>query len=254
MKAQKVPILLYHRILDKNDYKFDEFTVSKKAFEWQMKYLSDNGYQTISLEQLVLNTKKSDLPPRPVIITFDDGHKDNFEIAFPILKKHNFKPTIFLVLEFVKDPDNKANGSCNQYLSLKEIMEMQTFGAFFESHGVSHRSLQRIEEEAVRSEVADSKKYLEKVLAKQIKFFAYPYSQYSTAVKSIVAEAGYLGACGGLPNFNGVISDNYEIGRTEIFDSDSKLQFMFKVRTGYCMSLYVIKILGKMLKDLKKWL
>jgi peptidoglycan/xylan/chitin deacetylase (PgdA/CDA1 family) len=103
--SEKVRILLYHRVLDlqreKNPYSLPGIIVSVKMFDEQMKYLSEN-YNVISLESLVGSLKNnSPFPKKGVVITFDDGWKDNFSFVFPILKKYNLPATIFLTSGYI---------------------------------------------------------------------------------------------------------------------------------------------------------
>ena len=103
--SEKVRILLYHRVLDlqreKNPYSLPGIIVSVKMFDEQMKYLSEN-YNVISLEHLVDSLKNNlPFPKKGVVITFDDGWKDNYSSAFPILKKYNLAATIFLTSGYI---------------------------------------------------------------------------------------------------------------------------------------------------------
>ena len=99
-----IPILMYHSISDE----FDKLSVHKKAFSKQMNLMKKLGYETINLSELNNSTSKKNF-----IITFDDGYIDVFKNAFPILKKLNYKATVFIVSELLnssnKWDDKKEN-------------------------------------------------------------------------------------------------------------------------------------------------
>ena len=90
--AQGMPILLYHMV---NDGK-SSYAITPTEFEEQMKYLKEEGYTTISLLEYVKARKgKLNLPEKPLVISFDDGYLDNYTVALPIMKKYDFKGTVF---------------------------------------------------------------------------------------------------------------------------------------------------------------
>ena len=244
----RVPILLYHQIIEKNSESFDRFCVSIDTFKVQMQKLYSNGYQAITLENLVDSGGNSiSLPEKPFIITFDDGHRDNYLNAFPILKSFNFSALIFLVANYIGAIHE--NGKY-RYLSLNEIQEMQEYGIVFQSHGYSHASLTELNLNDLQTELLESKTKLEKVLGHEVKFFAYPYGKYNDTVKKQTEQAEYLGACGGLMNLDGSINDLYEIGRVEIFETDSLITFMHKVRTGYNMLEFTKRKIRWLIKEI----
>ncbi len=231
IRFQKIPILLYHRVLDSQDPSFDDHCVSIGHFKKQMKALYQKGYQTVSLEKGIYNRDKQvNFPDKPIIITFDDGYEDNYSNVLPILRSYNFTATIFLVVDFV-DSDEKLN--TEPYLSWEQIRKMQDQGFEFQSHGVSHRRMDHLSAENVNYELTHSKKILEQRLNRTVLFYSYPFCQYNDKIKKSTQEAGYRGGVGGLPDISGFPQDLFEIGRSEILESDSMFMFMFKVRTGY---------------------
>jgi len=101
-----IPVLMYHHILSKDGF----ITSSCENFEKQMKYLSDNGWKTLTSKEFYLyKHKKLKLPKKSVLITFDDGWRDNFVFAYPILKKYNLKATLFIVTQWIEEASQDKN-------------------------------------------------------------------------------------------------------------------------------------------------
>lgn len=175
-----VPVLMYHSIPSK---KGNDIQMSKDTFREQMKFLKDNGYITLTLDDIYnfLESNK-EIPVKSVAITFDDGYVDNYTNAFPILKEFGFKATIFYITS------NTSNPAC---LSEAELKEMQGYGIDIESHTVNHEHLSSLSYAKQLETLKGSKDYLEKLLDKKINFIAYPYGEYNKDTLKAVKEAGY---------------------------------------------------------------
>lgn len=188
----KIPILLYHYIgenpnpEDKARY---NLSTTPANFEEQMKYLAENGYGTISLDTLYPALKgQITLPDKSVILTFDDGYIDFYLNAYPVLRKYNFKATVFI-----------PTGLMNQgyYLSWNQIREMSSSGLItFGGHTVHHVHLPSLSNENMAFEVSESKRVLESQLGVPINFFSYPWGATQERVVEATRKAGYLGAVG----------------------------------------------------------
>jgi peptidoglycan/xylan/chitin deacetylase (PgdA/CDA1 family) len=187
-----VPIILYHYIeinKDPKDTIRRSLTVSPYWFDEQAKYLTQNGYTIITLEELVsVINGEGKLPPKPVILTFDDGYRDFYTDVFPILKKYNLKATNFI---FPNVLDKKNNMDT---WMVKEIINsgLVTIG----SHTLSHANLPGLSKANTQKEIRESKVILEQVTGKKVSLFAYPYGAVNEAVIEQVREAGYEAAVG----------------------------------------------------------
>ena len=193
-----IPILLYHHVSDeKTD--LPELTASSKEFDYQMKKLKDNGFSTITIEDLIkyMSNKFVILPEKPIVITFDDGYEDNYTYAFPILKKYNFKATVFMV---------GVNIDANNRLSKKQMQEMAAYGIDFGSHSITHSSLTSLDEKELHKEIKKSKKQIEQVINKEVVIFSYPYGNYDLNVLE-KTQFNYKGAVTVLP---GPAKSNYD--------------------------------------------
>ena len=178
-----VIVLNYHQINDKDK---NALTVTVKDFEDQMQYLSENGFTTITPKEMTEAFKNNEkLPQKSVIIAFDDGYQDNYDNAYPILKKYGFSATVFVITGFV----GKSG-----YLTWDEIREMQEGGVTFASHTVSHKSMTDLTDNELKKELVDSKAKLEEELKSHVEFMAYPTGTYNLHIAQIVKDAGYKAA------------------------------------------------------------
>jgi len=184
--AVLVPIILYHRIgkspIDSQYY------VPPEKFEEQMKLLHDWEYTVIPVETLVnAITDGADLPPRPVIITFDDGDISVYETAFPILQKYGLTGVVYIVNNYM---------GTEGYMSAEQIKELVAAGWEVGSHSRSHRDLTKLEPEVQRAEVVEAREVLQEILGVPVLTFAYPFGIINPSVGSYVHFAGYIAAMG----------------------------------------------------------
>ncbi len=215
-----IPVLNYHQI---NDVDENLLTVSTAEFDAQMTWLEENGYKTITVSELIDALEgKGSLPERPVLITFDDGYIDNYQCAFPILKKHNMKACIFLISEYVSLYPN--------YLTWAQLAEMQASGIEFGSHTVDHNVLTELSPNSVNHELADSKLVLESRLGRRIDVLAYPCGYTNEYIKTRVNATGYRAAF--TVNLGNVhpSDDLYALNRVPIFGALPHTMFRFEAR------------------------
>ncbi len=184
--AVLVPILLYHRI----DYSETDsrYYVPPEKFEDQMKLLRDWEYTSITTEMLVeAITKGASLPPRPMLITIDDGNLDNYTNAFPIMQKYGFTGVLYLVNNYV---------GTDKYMNREQILEMVRAGWEVGSHSMNHFDLKTISPGQQRNEIVESRELLEKLLGVPVKTFAYPFGSRNAASYDYVHLAKYIAAMG----------------------------------------------------------
>jgi len=211
-----VPILTYHstRFLRKSDTRLIKyFDVAPNIFGQQMKYLKDNGYTSISFDALVeAIAGTTTLPEKPVIISFDDGWRNQYLDAFPILKKFGFTATFFVW--------TRAIGHHRNFMTWDQLKEMHAAGMHIASHTLTHQMLNRIRDEVVlRRQIFESKKIIEEKLGAPVTVFAYPYGLYNARVVALVKAAGYVAARGVYSGTTHSVADLYTL-RTIIATSD----------------------------------
>ena len=182
-EGPKILVLNYHQVQTANS----ALAVAEKDFEAQMNYLSSHGYVSITPDELYSGLNgEIELPPKPVLITFDDGYVDNYTNAFPILKYYGMRATIFVIPAFV--------GKYNNYLTWDELREMEENGITVESHTMNHYKLEELPDDEIRSELLNSKQLLEEQLGHPVEFLAYPTGTYNLHIAGIAKAVGYKGA------------------------------------------------------------
>lgn len=182
-----VPILMYHHIREFNDPRKPidtNLSVPPSNFKAQMDYLKNNGYKTITLDQLYSDDT---LPSKPVVVTFDDGYQDAYDNALPVLKSNGQVGTFYIITGGV---DN-APGF---YLTSKEIKKMADEGMEIGSHTMSHPDLAATNLVDSDKQLVDSKKFLEQVTGAPVNHFCYPSGKYNNTVTTQVQKAGYVSA------------------------------------------------------------
>lgn len=181
-----IPIILYHRIDTSTNN--SRYYVTPEKFEEQMKLLHDWGYISITTTMLIQAIiQGAELPPRPFLLTMDDGNLDNYTNAFPITQKYGFTGTLYIVGNYI-DAQN--------YMSVEQILEMYNAGWEVGSHSMNHLDLTKLDDERLHSEIIGSREFLEQQLGIPILTFAYPFGFKNESAVDYVKFAGYIGAMG----------------------------------------------------------
>ncbi len=190
-----VPILMYHRItLSEPERDPDRLCVSVERLAGQLDRLGEAGFAAVPLE---LATRSAGLGEgRRYVITFDDGYRDNLELALPALLARSV-PAILFVPTHHLSRTSAWDADALPLLSPAELREWQAAGMLVGSHSRTHRRLTKLSDADLRDEVRGSKADLEDLLGEEVRYFAYPYHDMDARVADEVAEAGYAGAVGG---------------------------------------------------------
>lgn len=213
-----IPILAYHNFTKD---KGSSYQINIVEFEKQMDYLATHNYTVIPLSELLAGLKDGQLPPKPVIITIDDGYNSTYTLAYPVLKKYNFPATLFIYTNFIE----KNNGS----LTWEEIREMTSHNTEIGSHTLSHCNLLKYKKNEnyetylarIRREIFLSKEILENKTGGKVKFFAYPYGAYSPIIKNLAIQAGYKGIANANSMNNTLDTNPFSLNRQIVFGNNS---------------------------------
>ena len=230
------PVILYHKI-DKpaRDSLLRGAFTPPARFARQMAFLKKQGFIFYTASELTEHFREHGaFPPGAITLTFDDGWKDNYTNAFPVLRRLGIKATIFLVPSCIGQVSRKVQGEgegARAHLSREEILEMSEHGIEFGSHSMNHKLLDRISPQEVEIEVREAKRQLEDLLQKPCKVFAYPAGYFSDAARKVVKDAGHIAAFSTHYGPEDHL-DVFALNRTEILRRDRFLfQFARKIKT-----------------------
>jgi peptidoglycan/xylan/chitin deacetylase (PgdA/CDA1 family) len=228
-------ILMYHQVDTPRSEREHRFCMPPAEFERQMSYLAIR-YDPLSMDEMLacLSGQRA-WPERPVQITFDDGFTGVLEHAAPMLAERRIPATLFAVSDRLGGSNDwmASRGFPERpLLTAAQLCELEKMNFTIGSHTRTHARLTELDAERARNEIAASKAALEDALGKEVRYFAYPYGLVNEAVRNMVAESGYLGACSTVPGFNCARQDPYMLRRIDVFGTDRLWQFRQKLRFG----------------------
>lgn len=192
VKPVLIPVLTYHRVLPKGASTYD---YTPEQLEEHLQHFKDNGYTPITaLEMVDQLSTPGQLPEKPVVLTFDDGHKSHYTRVFPLLKKYGYRATFFVYTDVIGEKSEKQ-------LTWEELRVMLQEGMDIQSHTKSHPRLTQVKKNQsqqaylkwLTSEIYDSKQILEKKLNCKVDLLAYPYGWFNQDIERMAVQAGYKG-------------------------------------------------------------
>lgn len=218
--AAVLPILMYHHLADlaADATELDKtWTVSPAAFRAQMKLLTDRGFHSVSMPQLVAFFKQGKpLPDKPIVISFDDGWEEQYKQAYPALKQVGLIGTFFV---YTKPIDHAP------YMTWDQLKEMSASGMDVEAHTLTHPHLRTIAPDQAEKEITDSKSVLEKQLGKTVVALSYPFGEYDAAVVAMVKGAGFQSAVSLNPGYRQRVDELFMLHRIRVSYNDTLEDF-----------------------------
>jgi peptidoglycan/xylan/chitin deacetylase (PgdA/CDA1 family) len=213
----RVAILTYHSI----DSSGSLISTSPNQFQRQMEVLKRRRYEVVPLRQVAQSIRnRIPLPRKSLAITFDDGYRNVYTTAYPVLREFGYSATVFLVADHM-DRTNAWKGLPGSIpildlLRWDDVLEMGQNGIEFGAHTLTHRDLSSLTPEEITGEVMFSKQRIETYLNRNLDLFAYPYGKLNRMVKEIVKTRFYA-ACSTRLAMAGWKSDPYALPRLEMY-------------------------------------
>jgi peptidoglycan/xylan/chitin deacetylase (PgdA/CDA1 family) len=209
------PILLYHHI--DGDSFDNRYQVTIPNFRSQMEWLFEHGYTAITISTLVeVLLEGGELPEKPIVITFDDGHLSVFENAFPIMDELGFPGVFYIVANRIYDSPG--------FVTSEQIKTMLNAGWEVGSHGYSHQDITQNHYSA-EHEIAQSKYDLQAALDVPVNTFAYPYGLIDPYTATMVSNAGYKAGMGLGQSITHTWGNLFYLHRIEVYGSDTLEMF-----------------------------
>jgi peptidoglycan/xylan/chitin deacetylase (PgdA/CDA1 family) len=255
-KGMQIPILMYHSIseqLDDHQHPYYQTVTTPERFEQQMCFLNQSGYELLTLSAAVQLLQEVPLKlsscGRPAVITFDDGLRDFYTTAFPILEKFAFKATVFLTSGLI----NKTFLTGRECLKEIEIRELAAKGIEFGSHTDNHPQLKKLPTDDIAHELSVSKITIETIISSPVTLFSYPYKfpeenqEFTKSFASLLVTQGYSSGVTTIIG-NAKSGDNpLFLKRLPINDYDDASFFQAKLQGDYDW-LHTIQLTTKKLR------
>lgn len=206
-------ILTFHAI----DERRSIASMPPRVFRRAVEMLREAGARTLALSDLLECLRSGDpFPPRSIVITFDDGYRSLYEVAFPLLQRHGLSATVFLTVGDGQTSRSLPSLEGRAMLSWSEIREMQGHGIVFGAHTCTHPDLTLLPTDRAEVEVLRSKTILEQALGDPVRHFAYPYGRYDDRIRDIV-RSHFQSACSDVLGRVTRRSDPYGLERLDTY-------------------------------------
>jgi peptidoglycan/xylan/chitin deacetylase (PgdA/CDA1 family) len=212
---QTVPVLSYHNLAETRT---NLMTVPRASFEAQMKFLAENGYTVITMDQFLdFMEFQEPVPDKSVVITFDDGWRSLYTIGWPVLRKYGFPATVFVYTDLIV-------GS-SKTLSWQELARMRDQGLDIQCHTVTHRNLGKQAKgetfkdymASVEKEIDDSRRIIKTRLGIETDCMAYPYGATNSLVSHMLRRRGFRAGFTVERDPNPFYVNNFRINRSMIY-------------------------------------
>lgn len=187
-------VLVYHKIDPKPELGLT--CIHPGQFRKQIEFLIKNGFRFVTLSELA---KLKNPDNKTIAITFDDGYKDVYEFAFPVLSQYSIPATVFIITDYIgkrNDWDANLGWIHYEHLNEDEIRFLQKAGWEIGSHSVSHKSIHGMTENEIIYQLTCSKEILEDKFAQRIDFYSPPFGSISNRIRTLALRSGYKGICG----------------------------------------------------------
>jgi len=229
LKGNYIRVLMYHSIFDDCD---DPCAVAIENFRVQMGWIRDNGYKVISLKQALESLGTNNIRRKSLVLTFDDGFMDFLENAAPVLDRHDFKATVFIVTSGVGSNSSwRPQGMNRRLMGWDALKGLLSAGYSIGSHGLHHYDLTKLRQDELDKETAYSRNVIRERLGVEADSFSYPWGRYTERGLDSVRRAGYKCAVTAASRWhNNPGTDRFLLQRVSIERKDPIHNFIKKLR------------------------
>lgn len=233
-----VPILMYHQVSPSPCRAYAQYTVTAAAFARHMKVLRTLGYRTVTPDDLAeAFARGTPLPPRRVLITFDDGFSDALRHAVPVLTHNGFTAVFFGVAALVGRTSEwtRRRGIEMPLADRAALREIARAGFVIGSHALTHRPLAELPDSECRYELLESRRVLEDVLGQTVRHLAYPFGSAGERERQAAADGGYQTACSINRGVSRPGDDLLMLPRVPVRGGDTIADVVCRLRTGLAL-------------------
>jgi peptidoglycan/xylan/chitin deacetylase (PgdA/CDA1 family) len=231
-----VPILMYHLVAPDPPARFRKYTVRPDEFEWQMAWLRRRGYSALTMDSLIaMRSNGAAAPRRSVAITFDDGFAPVLQHALPVLERHGFRATFYLVAGIRAGRATWLIPEGREALPLMEWRDAQGLreaGHVVGSHALTHVKLAQVDPATCRDELVESRAIIGQQIGLAPAHLAYPHGSHNADVQRMAREAGYASACTVEPRHSTFTDDSFALPRVPINGGESRLDFVARLASA----------------------
>lgn len=230
-------ILMYHRIVnDPEIAKSHRFCTYVKNFKNHLELMNRLDFTTVTFKDYLLYQQdKLTLPNKPVILTFDDGYRDTYELALPVLRDYGMKAVTFALGNRklrINEWESDTYGA-TPLMNNDQLLRLKDAGWEVGAHSMNHRDLSKISSQEAWNEIYKSKIILEAVTNDPIISFAYPYGHVNPKIKSLVEKAGYLFGCGVYSGPTYLEEEQFNIRRVEMHNKINSMGLLMRLCAPY---------------------
>jgi peptidoglycan/xylan/chitin deacetylase (PgdA/CDA1 family) len=239
-RSRCVPILMYHSISDNlfaKSHPYFQINTIPEVFSLQMRWLRNSGYRSIDLNEALAGLATGADLSKTVVITFDDGYRDFYTDALPVLKQCGFAATIFLATDRIQDSPARIEGA--DYLTWKDVRELHSDGTRFGSHTVTHPDLRSLGPDQLEFELGRSKEIIEDRLGVAVESFSYPHGfpeedkDHTRYFEDVLCNFGYDHGVSTILGRASQKSNRFFLPRLPVNSLDDLPFFQAKLHGGY---------------------
>lgn len=239
-KRGRVPILMYHSISDNlfaKSHPYYQINTLPEVFAQQMRWLRNSGYRAMGLTEALAGLQQQRDLSKTVVLTFDDGYRDFYTEALPVLKQCGSTATIFLATDRIQNSPARIEGA--DYLTWNDVRELHKEGICFGAHTVTHPDLRSLPPDQIEYELGCSKELIEDRLGVAVESFSYPHGfpeqdkDYATYLEDVLCNLGYENGVTTILGRANRKSNRFFLPRLPVNSLDDPSFFRAKLDGGY---------------------